>query len=219
MTRARFAPPILTALVVADCVEQGEYPDEDRNRTREGAVIGGAVGAMIGVISEDEDHLENAAIGAAIGVGAGALIGSQLDRQAAELRRSIGDERIGIVNTGSELIVTVPQDILFAADSADVQPPLQRDLRVLAANVQDYPDTSADVIGHTDNTGSARYNQDLSSRRANAVATMLTDAGIEHYRVRAYGRGGNEPLASNPTADGRARNRRVEVVIRPKAEA
>ena len=218
MIRANY--PLMLAstgvILLSACADPGVYDSGERTRTRDGALIGGAIGAVLGGTRESgSDRLKNAIIGGAIGAGAGAIIGNQLDKQAAELRRDIGDDRIGIVNTGSELIVTMPQDILFEIDSTYVRPGLQDDLRVLANNLQDYPDTTVDVIGHTDNTGTAGYNQDLSARRASAVAGVLLNSGVDSYRVRSYGRGENEPIASNLTPEGRAQNRRVEIVIRP----
>ena len=71
------------------------------------------------------------------------------------------------------------------------------------------------IEGHTDNTGSADYNQALSQRRANAVADVLMNNGVPAARLRTIGRGEDEPLASTLSATGRAQNRRVEIVIRP----
>ena len=205
------------ALALAGCTDPG-YQTGPQNRTRDGALIGAAAGALLGGTRESgNDRLRNAAVGAAIGAGAGALIGNQLDKQAADLRRDIGNDDVQIVNTGSELVVTMPQDILFATDSASVRGDLQRDLGALANNLRSYPDTTVDVIGHTDNTGAASYNQNLSTQRANSVAQVLLANGVSSGRVRAYGRGENEPVASNLTAEGRAQNRRVEIVIRPNA--
>lgn len=218
MIRAKYPLLLGTSamMLLTACADPGAYDSGERSRTKDGALIGGAIGAVLGGTRESgSDRLKNAIIGGAIGAGAGAVIGNQLDKQAQDLRRDIGDDRIGIENTGSELIVTMPQDILFEIDSTYVRPDLRDDLRVLARNLQDYPDTTVDVIGHTDNTGSAAYNQDLSSRRAGAVAGVLLDSGVSSYRVRSYGRGENEPIASNLTAEGRALNRRVEIVIRP----
>ena len=140
-----------------------------------------------------------------------------MDRQAQELRSDLSNDQIKIENTGSELIVTMPEGILFDIDSAAIRASLQRDVRALAGNLQDYPDSTVDVIGHTDNTGSASYNQDLSARRAGAVAGVLLEAGVANFRVRSYGRGENEPVATNLTPEGRQQNRRVEIVIRPSA--
>ncbi len=111
--------------------------------------------------------------------------------------------------------MTMPQDILFAVDSATLRSDLRMDLRTIAANLQRYPDSLIRVVGHTDNTGSAAYNQALSERRADAVAAELIGAGVSGRRVIAEGRGFSQPIASNATESGRAQNRRVEITIRP----
>jgi outer membrane protein OmpA-like peptidoglycan-associated protein len=145
----------------------------------------------------------------------GGMIGSELDKQAGELRGSFGDSRIGVVNTGSSLVVTMPQDILFATDSAQLSPALRSDLAVLARHLNKYPSSNVQVVGHTDNTGSAAYNLSLSRQRAASVANTLIDSGVSSSRITAIGRGEDQPLASNLTAEGRAQNRRVEIVIVP----
>lgn len=204
-------------LALTACVPPQPTPGGDpQNRTRDGAVIGGAIGAVAGILAGDdaEERRRGAAIGGLIGAGVGAAIGNNLDRQAAELEQAL-DSRVGIVNTGDRLIVTMPQDLLFDVDSALVRADLRADLRVLASSLQDYPDTTVDIIGHTDNTGSAEYNQNLSARRAASVAAILSDGGVTRTRLRAFGRGEDDPIASNLTPEGRAQNRRVEIVIRP----
>ncbi|MCL4105115.1 UNVERIFIED_CONTAM: hypothetical protein GTU68_018822 [Idotea baltica] len=111
----------------------------------------------------------------------------------------------------------MPQDILFATDSAVIRSDLRRDVQALAGNLQAYPNTNVSIIGHTDNTGDASYNQQLSQRRADSVRGILIDSGISSARVRSIGRGENDPVATNLTAEGRAQNRRVEIVIRPNS--
>ncbi|MFD2856873.1 OmpA family protein [Seohaeicola zhoushanensis] len=120
-----------------------------------------------------------------------------------------------ITNTGDRLIVTLPQDILFATDSYAVRSDLQRDLGALASNLRAYPNSTVQVVGHTDNTGDAAYNQDLSERRASSVGSVLINSGVAAGRIQIVGRGEDAPIASNLTPEGRARNRRVEVVIIP----
>jgi outer membrane protein OmpA-like peptidoglycan-associated protein len=197
-------------LVLTGCVA----PEGDNARS--GAITGAALGAVLGAVTGDNggDSLRRAAVGGVLGGIAGGTVGTLLDRQAQELNRDLGNN-VDVVNTGSELIVTMPQDILFATDSAVVRPDLQSDLRVLAASLQRYPDTRVAVIGHTDNTGSAAYNQGLSERRASSVASILRDSGVAAWRVTAVGRGLNQPVASNATPEGRQQNRRVEIVITP----
>ena len=184
-------------------------------RTTTGAMIGGVVGAIAGAEMTGDDPLRGAIVGGAIGAGTGAVIGNILDKQAAELRRDFGDNRIQVINTGNELVVRMPSEIVFEVDSAAVRPDLRRDLRVLASNLQRYPASVIEVIGHTDNTGSSSYNQDLSVRRAEAVSFVLVNNGIAPGRVVSIGRGEDAPIASNLTEQGRAQNRRVEIVIRP----
>ena len=122
-----------------------------------------------------------------------------------------------ITNTGERLIVTLPQDILFDVDSASVRPGLRDDLMTVASSLRDYPDSTVQIVGHTDNTGDAGYNQQLSERRANAVADVLMDGGVGFSRIQTFGRGENQPVADNLTDAGRAQNRRVEIVILPNA--
>lgn len=211
-------PLILAAagvLALSACVDPNAYPNDPNGRTKSGAVIGGLVGAVTGAaVAGDGDEFKGAIIGGALGAGTGALIGADLDRQAAELRGSL-NSNISVTNTGDYLIVNMPQDLLFATDSASVRSDLTADLRAVAASLLRYPNSRIEVIGHTDNTGAAAYNQDLSQRRAVSVAGVLRDSGVPGNRISAYGRGEDQPVASNLTPDGRAKNRRVEIIIRP----
>lgn len=221
MTRATRAALLaaIGALGLGACTDPTVPTGDPRQRTKEGAAIGAGLGALTGMIVTEggSGDARDALVGAAVGAAAGAAIGNRLDRQAAELQRDFSSDEIRVVNTGSELVVTMPQGILFDTDSAVVRPDLQSDLRVLARSLNDYPDSTVDVIGHTDNTGSASHNQDLSARRAGSVTAVLTGAGVAPNRLRAFGRGEDQPVASNLTPEGRAQNRRVEIVIRPAA--
>lgn len=211
-------PLILAAaslLALSGCVDPNAFPNDPNARAQQGAVVGGLVGAVTGAaLADGGNELRGAVIGGALGAGAGALIGSDLDRQAAELRGAL-DSSIAVTNTGAFLVVNMPQDLLFAVDSATLRPDLQRDIRAVAASLLKYPNSRIEVIGHTDNTGSAAYNQDLSQRRAVAVASVLRETGVPAGRIAAFGMGEDQPVASNLTPDGRALNRRVEIIIRP----
>lgn len=209
--------PILVATAAAIALVGCDSPPlegDPNRRTKTGAAIGGVIGALVGSSSSD-DKLAKGTVGAVIGASVGGVIGQQLDKQAQDLRRDIPNQDIQIENTGSELRVTMPQDLLFDIDSSSVRGDLQSDLRALAGNLQAYPDTTVIITGHTDDTGSADYNYNLSERRASAVGNVLTDAGVGFDRVRTFGRGEDQPIASNATDAGRAQNRRVEIVIRP----
>ena len=198
------------AVALSACAPTGGIQNNTQGGAIAGAIAGAAIGSRVG-----EKDAGNVAAGALIGAAVGAGVGNILDRQEAELRRQIGDGRIGIDNTGSQLIVTMPQDILFAVNSSTVQPVLQDDLVALAGVLRNYPNQTVQVIGHTDNTGSAAFNQTLSESRARAVANIIRSAGPGSSRIVAIGRGESQPVASNATVSGRAQNRRVEIVITP----
>lgn len=214
-TRTLIALPLVATVALTGCLENSSLSDSD-SKARQGAVAGAVLGGIVG-LSQGDGKLGKAAVGAVIGGAIGAGIGGTLDQQAADLRQDLGNDDVQIVNTGSELVVTLPQDILFDTDSAVVRAGLQSDLGALARNLQDYPSTTVQVIGHTDNTGDAGYNQELSTRRASAVSTILRANGVESYRVNAYGRGEDAPVTTNLTPEGRAQNRRVEIIITPAA--
>lgn len=192
--------------------------NDPNQRAKNGALIGAGAGAVIGALSRgdgnrDQGAVKGALIGAAIGGGGGAL----LDKQERDLRASLGNDNVTINNTGDRLIVTLPQDILFASGSSAVRPDLQRDLGAVASNLQAYPDSTIQVIGHTDSDGEAGFNQQLSESRANAVAGVLLNNGISNARIQAFGRGESQPVSSNLNPQGKAQNRRVEIVILPNA--
>ena len=210
-----FAAAVASTLALAAC--QAPLPGQGTQNTNQGAAVGAGLGALLGLaIDADDtnDRVRNVALGAALGAGLGAVGGAGLDRQEAELRSQLGSN-VGIVNNGTSLVVTLPQDILFAVDSTALTGALQNDLVSVAASLNRYPDTTVNVIGHTDNTGAAAYNQDLSQRRAQAVASVLINAGVSPQRIRSIGRGEDAPIASNLTPGGRQQNRRVEIIITP----
>ena len=206
-------------LILSGCVTpESAANSKPGDNTTAGTIMGGLIGAIAGMeMSSKGDRKKGAIVGAIVGAAAGNAIGQTLDEQAADLRRDLNNNQVNVTNTGSELIVTMPQDILFALDSAAVRSDLRRDLGVVAGNLQAYPNSTISIEGHTDNTGTANYNRILSQRRANAVGNILVNNGVPPARLYALGRGENEPVASNLSATGRAQNRRVEIVIRPNA--
>ena len=196
------------ALVLGGCTEPGE-------NTATGAAVGAAVGAGVQILrGEDTRRVVG---GAVVGGLIGGAIGNQLDKQEVELRDQLNGTGARIVNTGAELIVILPEAITFDVDSSFVRPSIRSALADLSRSINDYPNTIVDVIGHTDNTGTSSYNQNLSKSRADAVVGELISNGVAASRIRASGRGETSPIATNATAEGRQANRRVEIIITPIA--
>ena len=203
-------------LVLSACMQPARLTgDGSRQNTKGGALIGTMIGAAVGSVTADNsDERPGKVVKAAIiGAGLGALAGTLLDRQEADLRSDLDNRDVQITNAGDRLIVTLPQDILFATDSVAVRADLRRDLQTLAGNLRAYPKSTLSIVGRTDNVGDADYNSDLSNRRAYSVESVLLAAGTSRSRIQAWRRGEEAPLATNLTAEGRAQNRRVEVVI------
>lgn len=195
------------------CMGNNPQASSSYDKTRNGAIIGGTAGLLSQIIAGNSTNSKIKATIAGAAVGAG--VGYVLDRQEADLRNRIGDSGAVITNAGDRLIVTLPEGITFETDSTYVRPNLRGDIIELAESLNTYPETTVDVIGHTDSDGDEGYNQNLSSRRAEAVSDILLNNSVDYDRLRSYGRGELEPVASNDTESGRAQNRRVEVVIRP----
>lgn len=125
-----------------------------------------------------------------------------------------------VQETATQIIVDLAADVLFAFDSADLSPGAPEQLRKTVEQIGRGGGGDIQVIGHTDSRGSDAYNDDLSLRRARAVATWLsTEGGVPATRLQPEGRGEREPVASEQTAagaddpQGRALNRRVRVII------
>lgn len=176
---------------------------------RTGALGGAAAGAVVGGLASGTAR--GAIIGAAVGGAAGAAIGAVMDSQAEDLQDKLPNARVERVGEG--IAVTFDSGILFDVNSSDLRAAAQQNLRDLVASLEEYEGTEVLVVGHTDSTGEAAYNQGLSERRAGSARTFLIAAGLEAGRVRAVGMGETEPIASNDTDAGRQENRRVEVAI------
>lgn len=216
------SPRVITFVCVASlglaaCTSPQTQSSDPNQRTKEGAIAGALIGGLIGRSTGDDrgERTRGAIAGALIGGAIGGGIGYSLDQQAAELQRDFGDNRIQIINNGDHLLVRMPNDVLFDVDSAFVNPALQSDLNVLAGSLQKYPGSTIEVVGHTDSDGSAEHNYALSNRRADAVAGVLVGAGVNATRINAFGVGEDDPVDTNLTPEGKAKNRRVDIKIIP----
>jgi outer membrane protein OmpA-like peptidoglycan-associated protein len=174
-----------------------------------GAAAGGVVGGVIG--KQTGSTARGAIIGAVVGGAAGAVIGHQMDQQARELEQNIPGATVTRIGEG--IAVTFASGLLYDFNSDLIRAAAAQNLRTLAASLDKYPNTDVLIVGHTDSIGSDQYNQGLSERRATAAAGYLVGEGVHPDRLRAVGRGENEPVHDNATDAGRQLNRRVEIAI------
>jgi outer membrane protein OmpA-like peptidoglycan-associated protein len=187
-------------------------------RTATGAVVGAGAGALLGYLTNTNKSSEgrtNALIGAGVGALAGAAVGRYMDQQQARLQQQLAGSGVDVVRQGDNILLNMPGDITFAYDRADVQPQFYTVLDQVAGTLNQYPSTYVDVVGHADSTGSDEYNLGLSQRRAGSVAGYLVSRGVIQDRLFVAGQGERTPRASNATEQGRAQNRRVEIILRP----
>jgi len=182
-------------------------------KTQTGAAVGAAGGGVVGAVigKATGNTARGAIIGAAVGGAAGAIIGAQMDKQAKELQQNIPGATVERIGEG--IAVTFESGLLYDFDSDVVKSEAQKNLRTLAQSLEKYPGSDILIVGHTDQVGPASYNQGLSERRASAAANYLVAQGVVRSRVSTRGMGETDPVASNDTEGGRARNRRVEVAI------
>ncbi|WP_028296812.1 OmpA family protein [Olivibacter sitiensis] len=186
---------------------------KNMNNTTKGAAVGTAGGAGIGAIIGNKagNTAVGALIGGAIGGVAGGLIGKKMDKQAAEIEKTVAGAEV--IREEEGIVVKFDSGILFGFDQSTLQPNAQTNINNLVKSLNSNPDTDILVIGHTDNKGTEQYNQGLSERRAKAVRDYAVAQGLASGRIKTEGKSFNEPIASNDTEEGRAQNRRVEIVI------
>ena len=113
------------------------------------------------------------------------------------------------------LVITLSGAVTFVTNEATLLPAATASLNNVAAALKTTPDRNILVEGHTDSTGSRAYNMDLSQRRAETVRLYLISQGVPEEMIKSQGIGPDRPVADNRTAEGRANNRRVEIIVSP----
>ena len=195
---------------------------QNANNTQKGAAIGTASGAVIGgILGNNIGKGKNSELGAVLGgiVGgvAGGVIGNKMDKQAKDIKEALPGAQVERVGEGIK--ITLSENMVnFAFNSAELTSSAKTNLDKLATVLINNPDTNINIYGHTDNKGTAQVNQKISENRANSVKNYLISKGIASSRMITMGRGFSEPIASNDTDAGRAKNRRVEFAITANEE-
>jgi len=186
-------------------------PACNTSRATKGAVIGAGAGAAAGAILAKNNKAAAMIFGAAVGGVAGGLIGDYMDKQAAKIREDLEGAKVERVGEG--ILITFDSGFLFDINSDALKPATKENLQKLSGTLKKYDDTDVNVLGHTDNTGTDKYNLGLSKRRASSVKTYLIDQDVASSRMSTQGYGESDPIATNETDEGRQLNRRVEIVI------
>ena len=210
---------IAALLGAAACTTTDPYSSTPRrNNTGTGVIAGALGGALLGYLtntSNSEEGRKNALIGAGIGALGGAAVGQYMDRQQRALEAELSGTGVGVARQGDNLILRMPSDVTFATNQSSIDSRFLATLDDVARVLQQYDQSMVDVIGHTDSSGGDAINQPLSERRASSVASYLIDRGILRERLYVAGVSSRNPIADNSTTQGRAQNRRVEILIRP----
>ncbi len=146
---------------------------------------------------------------------AGGLVESYLDAQAEQLGAIPGAE---IGRRDDSVLVSLQSSLLFESGEPTLLAEAYDRIRSLGRTLNNYPKSRVIIRAHTDSTGDDRFNQTLSSERADTVRKFLVTEGVAQDRITAIGFGEQMPMATNNTAEGRQQNRRVEIEIRPDEE-
>lgn len=190
-------------------------PYTGQQQVSKAATYGAGAAAVCGLVGATESgkRARNAALGCGV-VGAG--VGAYMDVQEAKLREQMAGTGVQVVREGDNIRLIMPGSITFQTDSYNLREDFYPVLDSVGQVLAKYADTTLRVTGHTDSTGSRAYNQTLSERRAGSVADYLVVRGVGRERVLNVGKGPDEPVATNDSAEGRAQNRRVELYVLPK---
>ena len=211
----RLTGAILALMVgLGGCTTTNPYTGEQEvNKTSKGAGIGALAGLTTAILvgGDRKKLLAGAGIGALVGGG----VGYYMDRQEDKLRQQLQSTGVSVSRNGNNIILNMPGNITFATDSSSISADFYRVLDSVALVIKEFEKTYVDVVGFTDNTGAESYNQKLSEARASSVARYLESQGVLPARIVSSGMGESSPIASNATAQGRALNRRVEIILTP----
>lgn len=216
-TFLRPASPALVATVAAALLLGGCANMSERQKgTAVGAGIGAGVGAVIGKTTGGKAGT-GAVVGGAIGAVAGNLWSKRMEDKRREMEQATAGTGVTVDRTDdNQLRVNLPGDISFDTGRSNIRPDMAPILSKFAQGLDG--SMNVQITGHTDSQGSDAINNPLSKDRADAVRDYLVAQGVPATRISTVGRGEHQPIADNTTAEGRAKNRRVEIFLREPAK-
>ena len=199
------------ALLISGCADTGM--SDTQRRTATGAGVGAVVGAVLSSATGGK-----AGTGAVVGAGVGALgtyIWSQnMEKQKREMEQATQGTGVSVSQTAdNQLKLDIPSDISFDTGRSAIKSNFAPVLDRFATSLRDNQNSDVRIVGHTDNTGTDAINNPLSVDRASNTRNYLTARGVSGSRIQVEGQGSYQPVASNATAEGRSRNRRVEIFV------
>lgn len=206
------------AIIVIATLSLGCNAIKNANNTQKGAVIGASGGAVIGGVvgnnvGKGGNTVLGAIIGGVVGGAAGGYIGNRMDRQAERIQEEIPGAEVTRVGEGINVTFNEGAGVYFDTNKSNIKGTSVETLNKLAAILKEYPKTEILVEGHTDSAGSDEYNMGLSKLRAESVTNYLIGQGIDNSRFTTKWFGETQPVADNATAEGKSKNRRVEIGI------
>ena len=195
------------------------------NETQQGTAKGAGIGAVAGaVLGAAVGGSKGATTGAVLGGVAGAVGGNiwskkMQDQKAAMEKATVGTGVAVTQTTDNRLKLDIPSDVSFDVGRSAIKPNFDPILNQFATTLTQHPETTISIVGHTDSTGTEAINNPLSFDRANAARDYLVSRGVMRGRIATDGRGAREPIADNGTAQGRDKNRRIEIYVAEQVAA
>ena len=213
VSKTSLALTLALTLGLGACTTNPYTGEEQASKAGMGAGIGAVTGGIIGAIAGDNRNA--ILLGMGIGALAGGGVGYYMDKQEEKLRMQLQATGVSVTRNGDNIILNMPGNITFATDSSNISADFYSVLDSVALVINEFEKTYIDIYGYTDSTGSEAYNLTLSEKRASSVARYLESQKVVSQRIVTRGKGESNPVATNDTPEGRALNRRVEIVLIP----
>ncbi len=195
--------------------------NETQQGTAKGAGIGAAAGAVLGaVVGGRNGAVTGAVLGGAAGAVGGNIWSKKMQDQKAAMEKATAGTGVAVTQTSdNRLKLDIPSDVSFDVGRSAIKPNFDPILNQFGATLVQHPETTVSIIGHTDSTGSDAVNNPLSVDRANSARDYLISRGVARGRISTDGKGSREPVADNSTAQGRDKNRRIEIYVAEQVAA
>lgn len=207
----------LSLAVLAGCANMSE--------TQQGAAKGAGIGALGGAVlgaavGGSKGAVTGAVLGGAVGAGGGYIWSKKMQDQKAAMEKATAGTGVAVTQTSdNRLKLDIPSDVSFDVGRSAIKPNFDPILNQFASTLMQHPETTLSIVGHTDSTGTDAINNPLSMDRANAARDYLVGRGVARTRIATDGRGSREPVSDNGTAQGRDKNRRIEIFVAEQVAA